>query len=188
MYQVLIDSIKPKSQPTPITLCRNPCMIKSIILGLHPMIILQNKFHLFFKPKAFWMLHLNDHFYSKSCVFLWVVNFRGFTVGFTSLPTLSQAFTVGHICITKINRAFTRSSVYPYLLIPDTYFHLLFPFCLCTLLDVVPPCRAHHQTPNAVLIITMHSHTPMSCDVLVHKCNAMSHCMLYHVTHMMNAI
>ena len=128
MYRVLTDSIKPESQPTPITQCRNPSVIKSIILGLHPMIILQNKFHLFFKPKDFWMLHLNDHLYSKSCVFLWVANFRVLTASFASLPTLSQAFTVGHICITKSNGAFTRGGVYPYLLIPDTYFNFPFPF------------------------------------------------------------
>ena len=128
MYRVIIDSIKPKSQPTPITQCQNPCVIKSIILGLHPMIILQNKFHLFFKPKYFWMLHLNDHLYSKSCVFLWVANFRGLTTGFASLPTLSRAFTVGCICITKTNRAFTRGGVYSYLLIPGTYFHFSFTF------------------------------------------------------------
>ena len=128
MYRVLTDSIKPESQPIPITQCRNPCVIKSIILGLHPMIILQNKFHLFFKIKVFWMLHLNDHLYSKSCVFLWVANFCGLTVGFASLPILSQVFTVGHICITKTNGPFTLVGVYPYLLIPDTYFHLSFPF------------------------------------------------------------
>ena len=128
MYRVLTDFIKPESQPTPITQCRNPFLIKSIIIRLHSMIILQNKFHLFFKPKAFWMLHLNDHLYSKSFVFLCVANFRGLTSGIASLPTLSRAFTVRHICITKTNGAFTRGSVYPYFLIPDTYFHFLFPF------------------------------------------------------------
>ena len=128
MYRVLTDSIKSESQPTPITQCRNPCMIKSIILGLYLMIILQKKFHFFFKPKSFWTLHLNDHLYSKSCVFLWVANFWGLTAGFASLPTLSRAFTVEHICITKTNGAFTRGGVYPYLLIPDTYFHFSFPF------------------------------------------------------------
>ena len=128
MYRVLPDSIKPESQSTPITQYRNPCVIKSIILGLHSMIILQNKFHLFFKPRAFGMLHLNDNLYSKSCVFLWVVNFQGLTAGFASLPTLSRAFTIGNICITKTNRVFTRGGVYPYLLIPETYFHFSFPF------------------------------------------------------------
>ena len=128
MYRVLTDSIKLESQPTPISQCQNPCVIKSIILRLHSMIILQNKFHLFFKPKSFLMLHLNDHLYTKSCVFLWVANFRGLIVYFTSLPTLSRAFTVGHICITKTNTVFTRGSIYSYLLLPDTYFHFPFPF------------------------------------------------------------
>ena len=117
------------------------------------------KIHLFFKSKAFWMLHLNDHLYSKSrvflwvanfrgltagftslndhlhlnhhlysksCVFLWVANFRGLTAGFASLHTLSWAFIVGHICITKNNGAFTGRGIYPYLLLPDTYFILMY--------------------------------------------------------------
>ena len=112
-------------------------VIKLIICGLYPMIILQKKIHLFFKPKAFWMLHINYHLYSKSCVFLWVANFWGLTVGFTSLPTLSRAFTDGHICITKNNGAFTRGGIYPYLLLPDTYFHFHVYNC-ATMLDVVP--------------------------------------------------
>ena len=128
MYRVLTDSIKFESQPNPITQFQNSCVIKSIILGLHPIIISQNKFHLFFKPKAFWMLYLNYHLYSKSCVFLWVANFWSLTISFASLPTLSRAFTVRHICITKTNEAFTRGGFYPYLLIPDTYFHFSFPF------------------------------------------------------------
>ena len=81
-----------------------------------------------FQTKSFWMLYLNDHLYSKSCVLLGVVNFRGLTTGFASLHTLSRAFTVGHICITKTNGAFTQGSIYPYLLLPDTYFHFPFPF------------------------------------------------------------
>ena len=139
--------ITPKSLSTPITQCQSPCVIKSIISGLHPMIILQNK-KFVFKPKAFGMLHLNDHLYSKSYVFLWVANFRGLITGFASLPTLLRAFTVGYICITKNNEAFTRRGVYPYLLIPDTYFNF-HVYNHARLLDVVPPYRAHpikHQT------------------------------------------
>ena len=37
----------------------------------------------------------------KSRVFLWVVNFRGLTAGFTHLPRLSRNFIVGYICLTK---------------------------------------------------------------------------------------
>ena len=43
-------------------------------------------------------------------------------------PTFSRAFIIGHICITKTNRVFTRGGVYPYFLIPNTYFHFSFPF------------------------------------------------------------
>ena len=70
-----LTPITPESLSTPITQCQSLCLIKSIIFGFHPMIILQNKF-IVFKPKAFWMLHLNDHSYSKPRVYLSVANFR----------------------------------------------------------------------------------------------------------------
>ena len=131
-------------------------VIKPIICGLYPMTILyQNSF--VFKPKDFWILHLNDHLYSKPCVFLWIENFQGFTAGFTHLPTLSLTFIVGHICITKNTEAFTQGGIYPYLLLPDTYFHFhvqpcnLFRSCST---KPIPP----NQTPNVVLIITMYTH------------------------------
>ena len=126
------------------------------------------------------MLHLNDRLYSKPCVFLWVANFRGLTVGFVLLPTLSRAFTIGHLCITKNNGAFTRGGVYPYLLILYT-----FSFSCIQLCDPVgqghsvpsPP----NQTPNAVLIITMHSHPFHAMSPCI--CNAMCHFMPipYHI-------
>ena len=100
-------------------------VIKLIICRLHPMIILQQNSFVF-KPKAFWMLHLNDHLYSKPCVFLWVVNFWGLTAGFLLLPTFSWAFTVGHICITKNTEALTQGGIYPYLLLLDTYFIFMY--------------------------------------------------------------
>ena len=122
-------------------------VIKPIICGLHPTIILQE--NLFsFKPKYFWMLHLNDHLYSKPCVFLWVANFQGLTAGFACLPTLSRAFTIGHICITRNTEAFTRGGIYPCLLLPDTYFHF-HVYNQATLLEVVPSYRAYpikHKT------------------------------------------
>ena len=58
------------------------------------------------------MLYLNDHLYSKPCVFLLVANFRGLTACFASLSILSRAFIVRHICITKNNGAFTRGGIY----------------------------------------------------------------------------
>ena len=130
------------------------------------------------------MLHLNDHLYSKPCVFLWVTDFRGLTAGFASLPTLSQAFIVGHICIIKNNGVFTQGGIYPYLLLPDTYFHFRV-YNRATLLDVVPPYRVHHQTPNAVLIHTTHTHFMRFPSAYALRCTISC---LYHVTYMMNVI
>ena len=42
-----------------------------------------------------------------------------------------------------------------------------------------------NQTPNAVLIITMHSHPFNAMSSCI--CNAIRHCMLYHATCIMNA-
>ena len=113
-------------------------------------------------------------YFTKSCL-LWVANFQGLTAGFARLPTLSRAFTVRHICITKNTEAFTRGGIS----IPACYYPThVFTFHVCnheTLLDFVQLYQAHHQTPNAVLIHTMHSHP---CHVIsVHKCNATCHCM-----------
>ena len=116
------------------------------------------------------MLHLNDHLYSKLMCLLWVANFRGLIASFARLPILSRAFTVGHICIKNNNESFTKEGIYLYY----TYFH----FHICnrvTLLDVVPQYRVHHQTPNAVLIHTMHSHLFHAMAPCI--CNAMSHFM-----------
>ena len=42
-----------------------------------------------------------------------------------------------------------------------------------------------NQTPKAVLIIIMHSHSFNAMSLCI--CNAMHHCMLYHTTRIMNA-
>ena len=61
------------------------------------------------------------------------VSFCGLTTSFASIPTLSRAFTVGHICITKTNGVFTQGGIYPYLQLPDIYFHFNFHFNHTTL-------------------------------------------------------
>ena len=119
MYRVLTDPIKPESQPTLITQCRNPCVIKSIILGLHPMIILQNKFHLFSNKKLFGCSPQRSFVFKYPCVFYGWRIFWGPTVGFANVPTLLRAFIDGSICVTK---NITELS-------PDTQFH--FPFSNC---------------------------------------------------------
>ena len=117
--------------------------------------------------------------------------FSGLTAGFASLPTLSRDFNVGHICIAKNNGAFTRGGIYPYLLLPNTYFHF-HVYNRATLLDVVPPYRVHHQTPNAVLIHTMHSHpfhamSPRICNAMCHfmpiPCHIYDECYMDNSTH-----
>ena len=121
------------------------------------------------------MLHINDHLYSKSCVFLWITNFRGLTASFTSLPTLSRASTVGHICITKANRAFIRRGVYPYLIIPNT-----FSFFISIL--TLRPCwtLSHHTKPTQSntkhSVDYNHALKPISCDVAMHmQCDVPFH-------------
>ena len=94
-----------------------PCTMPRVLTNSHHTRVLTYSYY------TMPMLHLNDHLYSKPCVFLWVENFQGLTIGFIRLPTLSRAFTVGHISITKNNKAFTRRGIYPYFLLPDTYFH-----------------------------------------------------------------
>ena len=116
----------------------------------------------------------NDHFLYKIMCLLWVGNFRGLTTGFTCLPTLSRAFTVGHICITKILGLSPKGVSIPAYYYPTH----VFTFHVCnreTLLEVVQQYRAHHQTPNAMLIHTMHSH-PYH-EISFHKCNVTHHCM-----------
>ena len=140
----------------------------------------------FSKTKAFCFINQNpldklrySLVFTKSCVFLWVANFRGLTVGFARLPTLSRTFIAGYICITKNTRFFTRRGIYPYLLYLIHVFFISFFFYATVrlILDVVPFYRAHHRTPNTVSISTMHSHP---CHAMsVHKCNAMS----LHVSH-----
>ena len=121
----------------------------------------------FFKTKAFCFINQNpldklrySLVFTKSCVFLWVANFWGLTAGFARLPTLSQAFIVGYICLTKNIGFFTREGIYPYLLYPTHIFFISFFFYanMRLILDVVPFYRAHHRTLNTVSISTMYSH------------------------------
>ena len=107
---------------------------KSVIDESHPMIILKTKV-ICSLNQDFWMSYSNDHFFYKTMCLLWVTNFLGLTSGFAHLPTLSRAFTVGNVSTTHTG-SFTRGGIYPYLLLPDTYFH----FYVCNraiLLDVV---------------------------------------------------
>ena len=107
---------------------------KSVIDESHPMIILKAKV-ICYLNQNFLMSYSNDNFFYKTMCFLWAVNFWCLTLGFALLPTLSRAFIDGNVSTTYTG-SFTRGGIYPYLLLPDTYFH----FYVCnraTMLDVV---------------------------------------------------
>ena len=74
-----------------------------------------------YKPKYFWMIHLNDHFTFKTmCLFVG----SEFFVSHRRLHK-SDTFIAFHhwgLCLTIIGGPFTRGRFYSYLLIPDTYF------------------------------------------------------------------
>ena len=78
--------------------------------------------------------------FTKSYVFLWVANFRGFIAGFARLPTLSQTFIAGYICLTKYTEFFTQGGINPCLLYPTYVFSISFFFyaAMRLNLDVVP--------------------------------------------------
>ena len=97
--------------------------------------------------------------FSKPCAFLWVADFWCPTVGSTNQDTFT-AFHRWGLCLTIIGGFFTRGGIYPFLLIPDTYFlyHFIQPF------DYVGCCpiyQAHpikHQTQYR---FTNHALTPI---------------------------
>ena len=83
------------------------------------------------------------------------------------------------LCLTIIGGFFTRGGIYPFLLIPDTYFPFHATVRLCWTLShlLSPP----NKTPNALSIYQpcTHSHE-MRCFSCI--CNAKCYCMLAHVT------
>ena len=115
----------------------------------------------FSKTKAFCFINQNpldklqySLVFIKSCVFLWVSNFRGLTTGFTRLPTLLRTFITRYICLTKNTMFFTQGGIYPSLLYPTHVFFISFFLYVIVrlILDVVPFYRAHHQILNTVSI------------------------------------
>ena len=144
----------------------------------------------FSKTKAFCFINQNPMdklryslFFTKSCVFLWVTNLWGLTVGFTCLPTLSGTFITGYICLTKNTEFFTQWGIYPYLLYPTHVFFISFYFYATVrlILDVVPFYRAHHRTPNTMSIyhvLTTYHRTENTMSISTmhsHPFHAMSH-------------
>ena len=121
-----------------------------------------------FKPKAFWMLYLNDHLYIKLMCLLWAMNFWCRTAGFAHLNT----FTVGIMSNHKYWVFHPIGGIYYCLLLPNTsfFYHFIQP---CDSIGCRPTVSSPpNQLPNAVLIFN-HALTLIQCDVPVHmQCNA----------------
>ena len=116
----------------------------------------QNSF--VFKPKAFWMLHLNDHLYSKPCVFL--VDSE-FSESHCRLCTPSYTFTSFHHWTHMDNQKYRGFQPRGYLSLLAITRHI-FSFSCIQPCDPIGHCPTvlspPNKTPNIVLIITMHSH------------------------------
>ena len=131
------------------------------------------------------MLYLNDHLYTKlMCLFVgseFLVSHRKLL-----MPKHFHKRSPLEVCLITNTGSHTRGGVYPCLLFPNTSF--LYHFIqLCDFVGRHPTVPSPpNQTPNAVLIITMHSHPFNAMFQCI--CNAMRHCMLYHTTCIMNAI
>ena len=126
------------------------------------------------------MLHLNDHLYSKPCVFLWVANFRGLTAEFAYLLQFHGLSPLDTPNIPGLSPEGVS--------IPAYYYRHIFSFSFIQPCDPVGRCPTvpspANQTLNTVLIITMHSHPFNAMSSCI--CKVMRHCMLYHATCIMN--
>ena len=136
--------IIPKSLPTRITQYKSLCVIKSIIYGLHPMIISQNKF-IYFQTKIFFgcytpmIICIQTH-----------VSFVGnkFSGSHRKVCTPSDTFWTFTIGVFELVRVFHPRENLALLAITQYKFFSI--SCNCTImLDFVQRYRAHlinHQT------------------------------------------
>ena len=128
------------------------------------------------------MLYLNDHLYTNlMCLFV------GSLVSHYKLckPKHFHRLSPLELCLTTNTGSFTREGIYPCLLLPNTSFFYHF-IQSCDTVGCCPTVSSpSNQSPNAVLIMTMHLH--LFNAMSPYRCNAMCHCMLYHATCIMNA-
>ena len=136
------------------------------------MIILQNKF-ICFQTKFFWMLHLNDHFYTKlMCLF----------VGSKLLGVSSQALHASYTFIGFLHWTHMYNQKYP-VFHPRGYLSLLAFTQHIFSFSCMQPCDfiGHRPTipsppSNTKRSVDPFQLTPMSCDVPVHmQCDVPLH-------------
>ena len=130
-----------------------------------------------YKPKSFWMLHLNYHFIYKTHESFRTMNFSVASQASHAF-TFSRAFTVGILYNHKY-RVFHSRGYLSFLVIITRH---IFSF------SCIQPCDSvgrRHILPEPTKSITKHNvdynHalTLIQCDVPMHmQCNAMCHCML----------
>ena len=129
-----------------------------------------------FKPKVFWMLHLNDHLYTKlMCLFV-DSEFSGSHYKFRTSFNTFTAFHLLELCLATINGSFTRVGVHPCLLLPEkSFLYHIIQLCDSVKLHPTSPSPPN-QTPNAMLIFFNHALTPIQCNVPMHmQCDAPLH-------------
>ena len=100
-------------------------------------------------------------------------------------PRTLTAFHRWGLCLTIIGGLFTHGRIYPFLLIPDTYFFTIL-FNRVTQLDIVPFTELAQSNTKHSVDFTNHALTPFNAMSLC-ICNARGHCTLYRVTCIMNA-
>ena len=183
MLQVLIDS-----HHTRVFTDSYHTMPKSMRDKIHHLWITSNdhftkQIHLFSNQKLFGCNIVMIIYIHNSCVFCGATIFWCCIASFAHLNTFT-GFPL-EICITTNTGSFTRWGIYPCLLLLDTSFLYYF----IQLYDFVgrrpTVSNSPNQSPNAMLIITIHSHPFNAMSPCI--CNAMHHCMLYHATCIMNA-
>ena len=120
-------------------------------------------------------------------MFIWVVNLRSLTAGFARLPTLSQTFIIGYICLTK-NKIWVfhpggEGGICPILLHPNTRDLVLLLFYTIVSLDF-GRCPISELTTHSLRMVNNqhHAHTPdsMRCDCAYEMQSC--HFMLCHAT------
>ena len=156
------SSLTPSNLSPNRLLPHNAEIHKSIILGLHPMIILKNKF-ICFQTKSFWMLTSMIIYFQKSMCLLWVANFSG-----------------SHRRLRKPSYTFTSLDVVPFSEPAQSKPNAVLIYNHAnrgTLLDVVQGTVSTTHSPRMVND-NSHAYTPISCDVPVHmKCNYAISCL-----------
>ena len=120
---------------------------------------------------------------SKSCAFVWVADFWCLTADSTN-PDTFTTFHCWELCLTIISGLFTRGRIYPFLLIPGTYFIYHFNQS-CDSVGRCPIYRAH-LIKHSVNLPTMHSHLFNAMYSCI--CNVCAIAYQFHVSYVMNAI